>query len=198
MKKIGLFAALLILLLSCAKTVQNNRYYLLEYNTTPKNILETPLTQESCEIFTVQVSDVYASHRIAVRTRSHEVDYYHYHQWAQSPALNIGQLVHAHIQKKNLFKQFAARIWNVSPRYQIYCTIQHMEVVDKETHLEAHFNMQLELFDRQTEQVVAKHYIDKSEPLANKDMNLFARKVSAFLKTGTEQFITEIESHLTR
>jgi cholesterol transport system auxiliary component len=197
MKKVFYLFIAVVLFSACAKTVTTPKYYVMDFpvKTFDNKTVET-ISRDVCEILPVQVTEVYSQHRIALRKRSHEINYYRYHQWAESPDLNIQRLIQKKLSSDALFARISDRIWSVAPRYQLSAYINQLEAVEGDDSLMAHISLKLELFDRIKKQVVVVHTFDKTRPLDEWDMNMFALKMSEILKRDLERFSNKIRIYL--
>ncbi len=197
MKTVFLLFTLTILFLACTKTVNSPKYYVLDFPVqTFENKKVESISRDVCEMLPIQVTEVYAQHRIALRKRSHELNYYRYHQWAESPDLNIGRLIQKKLNSDALFSRISDRIWNVVPRYQLNSQINQLEAIEGEDSLMAHISLKLELFDRVKKQVVVEHSFDRTKPLEEWDLNYLAREISEILKKDLERFSNKIRIYL--
>lgn len=197
MKKILFTVILVVGLTSCAKEIITRKYYMLDF---PVDSLKTEnsesLTADVLEILPVQVNEVYAQHRIAVRKRSHEITYYHYHQWGESPDQSIARLTESRLKVANVFADVSERIWNTSPRYQLLTYVDRMEVVEGEDSLFAHLKIKYEVFDRDIKKNVVIHEFDRSEGYADWDINLIAEGMSRILSSELGLFADKIRNYL--
>ncbi|NOG44483.1 MAG: hypothetical protein HND50_04595 [Calditrichaeota bacterium] len=197
MKKYFLLILVAVFFMACTKTVTTPKYYVLDFAVTSfDNKKVESVSRDVCEILPVQVTEVYSQHRIALRKRSHELSYYRYHQWAESPDLNIGRLIQKKLNSDALFARISDRIWSVAPRYQLSAQINQLEGVEGEDSLMAHINIKLELFDRSKKQVVVEHSFDKTRALEEWDLNYLAFAMSNILKSNLERFSNKIRIYL--
>jgi len=197
MKQFYLFIIILVFSVACTKTINSPKYYVLDFpvNTFENKSVES-ISRDVCEILPVQVTEVYSQHRIALRKRSHEINYYRYHQWAESPDLNIGRLIQKKLNSDALFARISDRIWSVAPRYQLSCQINQLEAVEGEDSLQAHISLKLEFFDRIKKQVVVDHSFDRTQALEEWDLNYMAFALSEILKRDLERFSNKIRIYL--
>jgi ABC-type uncharacterized transport system auxiliary subunit len=197
MKKI-LFAVIVVIgLASCAKEIIARKYYMLDFPVDSLKIKNVaPLTEDVLEILPVQVTEVYAQHRIAVRKRSHEITYYHYHQWGESPDQSIARLTESRLQVANLFADVSERIWNTSPRYQLQTFVERMEAVEGDDSLFAHVKIKYEMFDRNRKKNIVIHEFDRSVGYEDWDINLIADGMSRILSSELGVFAEKIRQYL--
>ena len=197
MKRAFYIILIAVFFMACTKTVNAPKYYVLDFpiNTFENKKVES-ISRDVCEILPVQVTEVYSQHRIALRKRSHEINYYRHHQWAESPDLNIGRLIQKKLNSDALFSRISDRIWSVAPRYQLSGQINQLEAIEGEDSLMAHISLKLELFDRTKKQVVVDHTFDRTQPLEEWDLNYLARAMSEILRRDLERFSNKIRIYL--
>ena len=197
MKKLFFIALLLILIVSCAKEIVTRKYYMLDFSVDSlKTEMTTPKTTDALEILPVDVTEVYAQHRIAVRKRSHEINYYQYHQWGESPDLSVARLIKTRLHVANLFSQVSERIWNTSPRYQLHTYVDRIEAVEGDDSLFAHVKINLELFDQVKKKFIVEHDFDRSIGYEDWDINLIAEGMSRILASELGIFTDKIRQYL--
>lgn len=197
MKKILLLFVLYSILISCTKEIKARKYYMLDFPVNQQVLTKVaPLTEDVLEILPVQVAEVYAQHRIAVRKRSHEITYYHYHQWGESPDQSIARLTESKLLLENLFADVSERIWNTSPRYQLQTFVERMEAVEGDDSLFAHLKIKYELFDRSLKKNVVIHQFDQSIGYEDWDINLISEGMSQLLSGELEIFAEKIRTYL--
>ena len=187
----------LIMTQACSKKVITRRYYVLDSPSTADSLMNIkPLTNAICEILPVSVPPAYAQHRIAVRKRSHEINYYHNHQWAESPDQNIARLIQKSLESAQIFARVSDRIWTVAPRYQLNTFINHIEAIEGEDSLFAHISVELEIRDRTTNKVIVMHSFDRQLGYEDWDLNLLSQGMSIILQEEIGSFADKIRVHL--
>ncbi len=161
-----------------------NKYYLIEKpegNDFNLDLSQTAIP-EYCEIATAEIYPAFASQKIAVRNKTHEIVYYSFHQWAVRPDESLTLLMEDYLTRNVVFKGVSTRFWKVTPAYHLKTTVYKLEIVDAEGKLFAHLALEWRLLNTKNELLVLHHF-DHLEPLSQKDINLFARTVSSvFLK----------------
>lgn len=181
---------------NCTRNVTTPLYYLLDFDTPAFNDSTITLTNDVCEILPTRVSEVYDQHRIALRKRSHEINYYFYHQWAESPDVNIGRLIKKKLSSDALFARISEEVWNIAPRYQISSFVNNLEAVEGEDDLIAHINLKLELYDKQKKRLAVVHEFDQNQALEEWDLNYLALAMSEILKSELNSFSVKIRTYL--
>jgi len=169
---------------------------MLDFPVESRSENEEPVSDEVCEVLPVQIAEVYAQQRIALRKRSHEIIYYHYHQWGESPDVNIGRLVEKMLNSTGLFNRVSDRVWNVSPRYQLSTSINNLEVIEGEDSLFAHINMDLELLDKGKNKIAVVYSFNHRIGLEEWDLNDVAFVLSEKLRDELNTFAYKIRVYL--
>jgi len=196
MRKIFLLVFTFLFLYSCSKTVNTLTYYVLDFPVDIRNENNDPVTADVCEILPVQVAETYAQQRIALRKRSHEIIYYHYHQWGESPDVSISRLIQKKLNSDGLFDRISDRVWNVSPRYQLFTMINNLEVIEGDDSLFAHINVNMELFDKFDSKIAVIHGFDHSIGLEEWDLNDVSMTLSTVLRDELNTFSYKIRVYL--
>ena len=193
---------LALLVFSCAGERIINKYYILkteelsgDMESKEFNVSRLPY---NVEIKDFTISAPYNQNRIALRTKSNEIEYYFYHQWADLPQTALTFFVWQTIRSAGLFRNIDKVIFETRPDYVISGTIYQVERVHMEDKSNAHLNMELELINTKNNEPIITHSFDRSLPLEeNAPMNEFALKISRILQEETKTFIHKIHGNLT-
>lgn len=193
------FALLGILVLSgCASKRILKKYYILEpslktvladslrYTTLPYRVLVNPFI----------VRPAFKSKKIALRTRSNELQYYIYHLWGEAPDDALRFFIWRRLNVLNVFKQASVELTNTAPQYLIDGTIDLLEWQTPNDHVDkpvAHVQMVFYFKDFKSGKILVKHAFDRTAPLpAKSSMNDFALAVNRILNREVDIFIQEI------
>jgi ABC-type uncharacterized transport system auxiliary subunit len=201
MKKYYLFVLVISVLLiqSCSTKVITRNYYILEFPVQDEKIQTgQSLVNASCEIFAVNIPEAFSQSRIAIRKRSHEINYYQNHLWAVPPGDLIAQLIETHIQKENIFTNASQTIWKDVPVYRIHSSVFQLEAMDIDDDLFAHLKMRIDLFNRTENQIIVSYQFDRREILEERDINLLAELLSRILQEELQVFSNKIKTELTK
>jgi len=189
-----IFLVLALSLFACSKRAMIRKFYLLE---TPGTV--TPITVAHQVPFLVDVRDFKVSKafdqtRIAIRTKSHELNYYYYHHWAVKPSSAIADMIFQLIDNSGLFQR-CARGYTFNPDYIITGRINTIErLYIKETE-SAHLSGVFELVDVKNDSLAIRNEFDKEVLLEDKSMNGFAVAISNIITDQTENFIKKMETY---
>ncbi|APF20811.1 ABC-type transport auxiliary lipoprotein family protein [Caldithrix abyssi] len=184
-----------ILLTNCTSKRILKKYYALDAQS------DSTLIQKNALPFSVIIEPfwahpAYKTRQIALRTRSHELEYYYYHQWAEAPDVALRFLLWRKLKTLNVFQNVDLAIGQAYPNYGISGSIDRIEVKnpDKKTHYpQARIKARLELFDLKNRQVVVWHEFDRSAKLPKKfGMNQFVERVNQMVNEELDVFIQKI------
>jgi ABC-type uncharacterized transport system auxiliary subunit len=186
-----------LILTNCAKKALIRKYYVLQTtNTLSQNESGTnnPLPLK-VDIRDFQTAKAFDQTRIAVRTESHEMNYYFYHHWAVKPSITIADIIYSIVDGSGLFQR-TYRGYSSDSNFIITGYIHEIERIDMKKHKAAHIRMSFELIDTETSSPVIRYELEK-EVKFNKDksMNRFANILSEILQTETEKFIHKIKAY---
>lgn len=192
-----LFILAALILQSCSSKSIIRKYYLLEIPLEQKieNSTST-ISPDACEVVVPEMTAAYGQHRIAVRRRSHEISYYQYHEWAMRPGEVIGNMFLDHLKNAGLFSEVSNIVLRTVPRFRAFCEIKQLEAIEGDDLLSAHLNIRFRLFDRALERTVVDWGFDQTQPLEEKDINLFAASSSRLLEQAFSGFESQIEKYL--
>lgn len=182
--------AVLLLGSGCSRKAVQHTYYLIEAPAVPDSVVAegVPLVESSCEILPVQIHPAFASERIALRVRSHEISYYAYHKWAVNPEDVLIQLLESGLQERRIFSTVTARLWKLLPDYQLQLYVHRLEVLQRGGRLYAHLDLAFSLSDNTSRQVVVYHAADQQVALRERDLNLFAGAISDLFQQALSAF----------
>jgi ABC-type uncharacterized transport system auxiliary subunit len=168
-----------------------NKYYTIghHYNSSSDSINEDPKIGGICELMPVEINALYESNKIVNRSDSHEISYYKYHQWAVRPSTLIREMILQHLETSNLFEGVSTRYLSKIPDYRFVAIIRSMEVIEDDESLSAHLDIEFRIQNKSGEMLV-NHIATRTEKLQEKDMNLFAGKVSSIIKEELDLFIS--------
>jgi ABC-type uncharacterized transport system auxiliary subunit len=186
---------------SCGSNSLIQRNFVLEYNYSVENDNNFP---SGCILFPYivrvdrfNISKAYNQDRIALRTKSNEIVYYYYNNWAENPSSAIRYFVWEKIKEYNIFKATELNDIELSPQFVIGGTISQIERVAYDNKHAAHIKMILEFTDYKSVKTIVLHQFDRSSDMdENASMNLFASEISRILNEECNSFIKKICSQL--
>ena len=201
MKKYAISLLILSLfLMQCSKKAMLRKYYVLEI-ASPK--MEASIDSLTTLPFRFEVRDMniakaYNQTRIALRSASHELNYYYYHNWAVRPPVAISDLVYQ-IMKSSGVCPNVNRGYMINPDYIVTGYIDQLERNDLSDQPVAHISGNFELRQATTDQSVASYRFNRDMVLVNShNMNTFADAISTILFEETQGFIRNMHQALTK
>ncbi len=182
MKKIFFFSLIfLIFIYGCRQQKQvSKRYYVIETPAKENLVLKDSLTtiNKYCEVVPVVIFPAFASHKIALRGNTHEIEYFGNHEWATRPSDNLTTIIVNFFDRYKVFKGADTRYWRVIPDYRFETTIYQLEIIDDKDGFLAHLNLEFRLVDINKDKTILKHTADRYQPLDKRKINYFAEAIS--------------------
>lgn len=192
-----LIISFILIVPGCSRKAVVSKYYLLETSEIGTDVTRSqPLVDAVCEIMPMKIHPAFAGTRIAVRMDSHELLYYTRHQWAVNPDESLLQLTERGLQNRNLFSRLSTRVVQQIPEYRIQIEIHRLEAIQDEEELSAHLVATFSLIENPNNRTLVSHICDKSIPLEQSSLNLFAAAISDQYYTELQRFADKIESYL--
>ncbi len=154
------------------------------------------VTQALCLINDVRVYPAFATRQIALRNKTHEVQYFDNHQWVVEPSRLFLNIMVDFVSRQHLFKQVSSRYWQSSPDFIISTNIFSLEVDNTQSNFMAHLEIQFQLINNKTNQVVVNHRVNREAPLKQKDLNLMATAISSMFYEELLNFTNQMRDRL--
>ncbi|RMD86264.1 MAG: hypothetical protein D6813_15160 [Calditrichaeota bacterium] len=173
------------------------KYYLVEFPTVRDSTLSKNYTNSkfSCEILPVEIHPAYSSTRIAVRMNSHELDYFAYHRWAVRPAELFVLTAENYLRESHLFASVSTQIRRRLPEFQVKIKIQQLEAIQQDKKFSAHLNLELQLLETTSGEILITEKSNSIQPLPENDLNLFASTISQIYLHTLNRFAEKISSY---
>ena len=190
-----LFLILLSLALAgCAAEQIAKRYYLLDQpGDEPDSLSFTEPLEYSAQVAPFDINPAFNQTRIALRSKSHELQFFYYHLWAERPAIAVRYFVYDKLIKYDLFETCQLQIGARAPDYFITGFIDQVERLELRDHSAAHLKMTLELVQTSQNKKIIVHRIERTIPFKKGGgMNLFAAAISKALSEEVRIFAKEI------
>lgn len=186
---------------SCGNNSVIQRNFVLEYNYSvednnnfPSDCLSFPFV---VRVDHFNISKAYDQDRIALRTKSNEIVYYYYNNWAENPSSAIRYFIWEKIKESNIFKATVLNDIEIAPQFVIGGTISQIERVAYDDRHAAHIKMILEFIDQNSGKTIVLHQFDRSSDInENASMNTFASKISRILNEECNNFLKKVCSQL--
>jgi len=192
-KQLVVLGISLFLLISCGKDAVIKRYFILDYPPTLTETTKTDVLPFHVKIEPFQIARSYNQDRIALRTRSNELQYYYHNNWAESPASAVRYFIWQKLKQCGFFQSCEMSIGEISPDYFVTGTISRIERLVREDDHAAHLKMILELKEINTGKTALVFSFDRSEPIEDDaKMNEFAQMISKILNEQSIIFIEQL------
>ncbi len=198
-RKLFLFSLLLLLLyvIGCGKKAVIRKYYVLEPDTliTNQDMAISAFLPYNVDVREFTIAKAFSQPRIAVRLKSHKINYYYYHLWATHPSSAITYMVFRLVEGCGMFKKTNLG-FSVEADYIITGNIDKLEVIEKKNKLLAHLDMSFKLIDNRIDEVVLQKSYNHIVPVKDKSINDFAAEISNLLKQNTTDYLMQIHKQL--
>ena len=182
-------------LATCSKKQVIRRYYVIELPQMTEQVPELDQLNYNVDVRNFRVDQAFDQTRIAVRTDSHELNYYYYHHWAVKPSQAVADVVYEYLEQINLFTQ-TFRGFSYSPDYLVTGEVKSLERVQKNNSWYARIDIRLELIDAENELSIVEDEMDLSKALDGKSMNEFAIVSSQLVFQASQAFFDKVAEHL--
>jgi ABC-type uncharacterized transport system auxiliary subunit len=188
---------LMILVSGCmSEKALITRHYTIEWSDDRKEAdgEDKSVIRGRCEIDPIQISPLYERMQIVNRSGSHEITYYKYHQWALRPSVAAMEVIRTYLEGANLFESVSTRYSRAIPDYRFSTTIRQLEVIESKTQFQAHLHLEFRIIDNSDDRILVEHRADRTEPLAEKELNLFASTISDILVSELRAFEARVRN----
>jgi len=194
-KNLVLLSVIVVLLFSCAGEQIITKYYILDSPTSYSDSLLVPYLPFKVRINPFSISEAYNQLRIALKIKSHELNYYYYNSWADNPADAVRYLTWKRIKDSGLFEMCELRMTDQVPDLYINASIHQIERMELKKEHAAHLNMTFELVEVKTGRTLVIHEFDRSETFdKSSSMNILAESLSQILAKETDLFLLKIRT----
>jgi ABC-type uncharacterized transport system auxiliary subunit len=196
-KWIGLFLGVSLLLAACSRKVMIRKYYILEAEE-KLDLADVDLEKTgsfSVEVKDFEVAKAFQQTRMAVRTGSHELNYYFYHRWAIRPGVAAAELLYDLLLRSSVFGH-CVRHSSIRLDYIITGSVQALERKVTPHGEFAHLQCLLVLQDPISHKMLVQYSFDREVLLEGTDMNDFAGEISRIFHRETEKFLQRVSTFL--
>jgi ABC-type uncharacterized transport system auxiliary subunit len=183
MRKTIIFLTCILFLAGCAGKQRSILYYTIDsYSLTPPDTVQIPLKEPLpyiVEVIDFAIAGPYNDARIALRTDSNELEYYHYHQWAETPGNAVRYFVWTILHGAGIFEVCQLRLTVTAPQLIVTGAINKLERVDIDGEAGARVQGVIELVDVRNNRIILSHRFDAFSPFENHTpMNVFANEIN--------------------
>lgn len=138
----GLPALLALAALACGSAPRTN-YYTVNYQ--PAATASSGAVTSQVGVAVPHANHLLRQDRIVYFTDQNELNYYHYHRWAESPAFMVQGLLIRQLRSAGLFDDIVPYRAQKGLEYVLRGQLLAMEEVDTATEVKARFGLELEL-----------------------------------------------------
>jgi len=173
------------------------KYYTIEIpaGLSPVTTDSVSVIYGSCIIDQVTVNPIYKKKQIVSRTRSHEINYYLYHQWAIEPSEAVKNMIQEYLESSGIFRSVSTRYSLSLPDYRLGTHVKRLELIESNRSFSAHLDLEFRIIDNSDDRVILAHKADRTIELEHKDLNIFALEVSKIICGELNMFIRIIEDN---
>lgn len=175
-------------ILGCASAPPPTKHYRLEIPAAPTEP-ESPVefealggTAPSMMVEEFSVDTAYDDQRIVYREGPYVLEYYYYHRWSAPPGRLVAEALREAYADTGLFARVEPA-WTPGIPVILRGRVQALEEIDRtKDRWVGHVELQLELLDAKTEEVLWTHHAEEYEPLTDRSPEGLARAVSSALQ----------------
>lgn len=171
------------------------RHYLLEYPeggvALAVSAAELPLFHAPVFVENVQIHPAFSTHQIAIREDSNEVSFFSFNEWAVRPSVSLTIMTRRFLAEHGYFNRLVTSPQEASKGYGLAVQVERIEVVRDRNKFVAMLSMSLTLTENLTGDVVLSKATVRSEPLAERNLNLFAQTISRLYIEELHRFFSQ-------
>ncbi|MFP4555450.1 MAG: ABC-type transport auxiliary lipoprotein family protein [Bacteroidales bacterium] len=175
-------------------------FYLIEYpfneEISADNSGDDEVEPIPIHVLELDVHPAFSSHEIAIREDTHELKYFANHKWTNRPEQTLTIFMQNFFGHHNGFMVINPRKFALRDYYSVEFYVNRLEVVKNGKQYSAYLHMEITLREGATSKEVFKHVTDRSEPMEERNLNLFASAVSRMLFEEIKQFSQKVEAEL--
>jgi len=197
-KNFYILSLLALIFLSCSRQAMIRRYYVVEMPANENLEQETKIDYQfdyKVDVRDFWVARAFDQTRIALRTQSHELNYYFYHHWAVKPSTAVADVVYEWAQREALFSRLIRGI-SFNPDFLIVGEIKTLERLEQDKESYAHVHYRLELRKYKSEVTLVQFETDQTRRVKDNTMNAFADTASEITIAIAEEFFGRVTSYL--
>lgn len=154
------------------------RYYVLEYPGKEAVPGFDATIKGSCLVKPVEVSPAYSTNQIAIRENTHEIRYFAFNMWAVRPEPGLTGIMFRFLDDHQVFEDLRSPGLIEETDYTIETRVNNLELETERRDYRARLNIEFRLIDNNRNRVVKEYRVNRSMPIEERDLNLFAAAVS--------------------
>jgi ABC-type uncharacterized transport system auxiliary subunit len=166
-----------VLTLACGSVPRSN-YYTVDY--TPASPAGSVPVAAASQVGVAlpQANHLLRQDRIVYFTNQNELNFYHYHRWAESPTFMVRSLLMRQLRSGGLFDDIVPYRAQKGLDYVLRGRLLAMEEVDTPTEVSARFGLELELVQQQDAHVVWSDRHTCTRPVGTKTVEAVVATMS--------------------
>ncbi len=196
MRKTALLLLILPLLFTACRSSKSiqNRFYVLEIPVSVHEKMPERLTPLAGSYFVkpVELSPAYASYQIALREESHSIRYFSFNEWAERPSNALTAMVNSFFNTNQVFEETLTGRQTEQADHIMQTRIHRMEADHQGSDFEARLVVEFSLTDARTGEILHHHRADRSSPLPQRNLNLFAAAISELFAEELASFALQM------
>ncbi len=185
----------ILLFAACTKKQILKKYYVFDFSTDSLQLaLQKPLPY-AVTVDPFDINPAFRTKKIALRSKSNELQYYYYHQWAEAPDVALRFLVWRKLRDVHLFEKTLFQASHTFPDFLVHGTIDVIEMAQtpKKNSPAAHIKGSLELINFKSGATVVAHDFERWFNLPDDNsMNDFVRITKNLFNQEIDKFIIKI------
>ncbi len=182
----------------CGKKAIIRKYYILEIpqSQAPDSTKMISTLPVHVEVKNFEVGKAFDQAPIALRTNSHELNYYFYHHWAVKPGIAIGDMTYSYLSQHNYFEN-VSRGFTADSDFSITGHVYTIERLEEDKNVYAHVHLKFEFQNQNLSKTLLHHEFDRKTPVKDKNrMNPIAYELSLILEEELDNFIHKVIDYI--
>ena len=159
---------------------------------------EAPAAAGQLGVALLQANHLLRQDRIVYFTRQNELNFYHYHRWAESPASMVQSALIRRLQAAGIFGDVVPYRAQKGLDYILRGTLQAMEEVDSATEVNARFALELQLVRQEDAQTVWSDRRACERPVAAKTVEAVVETLSGCVEESLDQLTRSLGEAVAR
>lgn len=174
-------------------------YYSVDYALTTQPRTEHPKYDATLVVQNITSALAYDRQEIVYRANPYEFQYYWYCLWASKPRKMLSELITAHLQYANLFKNVSTTIEDKLPDYLLDVHIVSIEELDvSETEWYAHMSLRFTMYRAADNSVVWNYTFDGKRQVADNRPVYVVKAMSEILDAELTKAFMQLDDKLSQ
>lgn len=142
-------------------------------------------------ISAIDIHPAFATHQIAIREGTHQINYFSFNEWATRPGPSLAIITRRYINDSKWFSRIVDAPSAAIQGYSLSVSIFRMEVDRDRQRFFASMAMEVTLVNNQTGDLHSSGMLQTRRELPGKDLSLFASAVSEIYLEGLHGFLLQ-------